>query len=415
MNIAIFSDTYLPKIDGVVKFVTTASDYLVGKGHRVAIFCPKYPGHKDDISNHLQVFRFSSFSLPSYRDVKVTLIVPKTVERLLRAFHPDVVHINTPGPVGKAGAIAAHKLGIPLIGTYHTLVSEQMSYLTPRQLLGINRLMEWMTGTNYSAVEFLKNEGSLLKKLGWWISWMAYRPCDLVLAPSRAICRLLKTKYPSANVLAHSNGIDLKGFPRKRQYPTAGRFQFIYVGRISFEKSVDVVIQALAQVIKKKGVHLYLDIVGEGPARHSLERMVAKEGLEAYVRFFGRMSTEELSARYRSADAFITASAMETQGIVLLEAMASGLPIVGVRKYAIPDLVEEGANGFLAEPYDSNALAKAIWRLIENRSKIKQLGDASYRKVKGHRLELWMGKLERIYRAMSSSSSSSGRIRQIDK
>ncbi|MBR9700053.1 glycosyltransferase family 4 protein [Candidatus Woesearchaeota archaeon] len=396
MRIAIFSDTFYPKIDGIVTFIQHAADYLNKHGHKVLIVCPQYSKADPDVP-YAKLIRLFSVSLPTYKEVKIVLFRFSTLMKGLRAFKPDLIHINTPGSIGVAGIQAARKLGIPVLGTYHTLVSEQMIYVSPMNLLGINKLL----GRQPNTSAFLKKEKSILKEFGWWSSLKVYNRCDMVAAPSKAIVKLLQERKVKPPAVFLSNGIDLKSFTPKKSYPKRKGLLLLHVGRISFEKNIDTIVKAVEICVKtEKNIHLH--VVGGGPALDSLKKMTEERKLLQYITFHGRVDNKKLKHLYQESDAFVTASPMETQGIVILEAMASGLPVIGVRKYAIPDLVKDHFNGFLAEPYDEKSMTKAILKMVKNRSLLKTYGKNALKTVKEHELNRCMKIVEKTFKSAIS-------------
>jgi len=157
-----------------------------------------------------------------------------------------------------------------------------------------------------------------------------------------------------------------------------------------------VVVKAFALLLEQHPGYT-LDIVGDGPARESLERLAERLGIAEHVRIRGFMDRHALGRIYRDYDAFVTASTIETQGIVLLEAMAAGLPIAGVRALAIPELVIEDRDGLLVEPGDERALAEVMERLVTDEALRARLGEAGRTDVKPHALEAVVTRLEALY------------------
>ena len=403
MRIAIFSDTFYPKIDGIVTALMNSISFLSKKGHKIVVFCPSYgKGDEHDFGKGVKVYRFFSIPLLTYKEVKLVFINRGKVMKVLEGVKPDVIHLHTPGFVCAAGIMAAKKLKVPLIGTYHTLVSEQMNYLSPFSILGINWLLVKLRLKSMSTLDFLKKEDSksILKRLGWWISFKIYNKCDVLAAPSDAIRRLLVEKKAKGRKIFLSNGIDLKKFTPKKHYGDGNGLKLLHVGRVSYEKGIDVVIKAVGLTIKRSKEKITLDIAGGGPALESLKELVRKMGLEGNIHLLGRVSDERLKEMYKECDLFVTASAMETQGIVVLEAMATGLPVIGVRKYAVPDLVKDCYNGFLAEPYDDGDFSKAILRMLKDKARIRHYGKNALETARQHELNKCLSKLEKTYKGM---------------
>jgi len=398
LRIVHFTDTFYPKIDGIVTFLDNSINFFSKRKYSIMVFCPRYGKHKEKyFGKHVKILRLRSISLHTYKEVKISMARPKSIFRHLKEFNPDIIHIHTPGTIGFLGILAARKLHVPLIGTYHTLVSEQVDYISLGNILGLNKL----TGKLYSIFKKEKfrkplKDKSRLKRIIWYISLKMYEKCDVIVGPSKSIAYLLKSKLKNNNIFYVSCGIDLKKFRPKKFYNKAETLSFLHVGRFSFEKNIDEIIEAF-HILDKKSIDFSLTLVGDGPAREYLEKMVKRYGLQSKIYFTGLIYGRELRHLYQKNDVFVTASTMETLGIVILESLASGTPVIGVRKYAIPDLVKDGINGYLAKPHDAVSLSKAITKIIRNKSKILSLGKAGINSVQKYELEKNMKRLESLY------------------
>ena len=141
MRIMYFSDTFLPKVDGVALSIKNFSELLSDRGHEFLIACPKYgEGDFSRMNDKIAVERFTCGYLPSYPDIKVVLPNPDKIKRLIKDFKPEIIHIHTPGLLGQYAISAAEKYGIPTIGTYHTLMAEQNTYVSFYRLLKLDKL-----------------------------------------------------------------------------------------------------------------------------------------------------------------------------------------------------------------------------------------------------------------------------------
>ena len=398
LRIAHFTDTFHPKIDGIVTFLDNSIDYFSKRNNSIVVFCPTYGKQKEKyFGKNVKIFRLRSIHLHTYKEVKIAIARPKKIFQELKDFHPDIIHIHSPGIVGFLGILAARKLHVPLIGTYHTLVSEQTDYFSLGNILGLNKLVAKLYAI-FKKEKFRKRpkDDSRLKKLFWYISLKMYKKCDIIIAPSESIADLLKSKLRQ-NAISHvCCGINLKKFYPKKSYNDAKMLSFIYVGRLSFEKNIDIVIKAF-QIIDKRGIDFSVKIVGDGPARKYLEGMAKRYGLESKIKFTGEVHGNALKEIYRENDAFVTASTMETLGMSILEALASGTPVIAARKYAVPDIVKDGINGYLAEPYSAESFSEAIMKVIKNKSRIPHFGRQGVKIVQKCELERSMKKLESVY------------------
>jgi glycosyltransferase involved in cell wall biosynthesis len=428
VRIVIVTDTYVPEVNGVVTAIATHTRLLAERGHEVLIIAPRYGEHVDRPQQGIAIERYPAFSFVTNKATRVALPAIASVTRKIKAFEPDLVHVHTPLSLGVVGLLAAKALRLPIVQTYHTYIPDFMQYLEISRLLGIDTLQErvvnsivfervlesglWQrivksralieTGLDDFAEAWLgitaavnQSTPELTARLAWRYTRLLYNRSDLVLTPSVTLKRELMRHGVTAPVDHLSNGIDLALVRVKESYVRSGRL--VHAGRLGYEKNVDVVVKAFARTLAH-GTDTMLDIVGDGPARESLERLVARLGIEDRVRFRGFVARDELVQRYHEYDAFITASTIETQGIVLLEAMAAGLPVVGVRALAIPEIVRTGRSGIVVAPGDIQSLARAIERLESDDSLRERMGSAARSDVQRHEIGLVVSELEELYR-----------------
>jgi len=377
MNIAYFSDTFYPRIDGVVITLLNFIQLLAEKGHKIKLYVPNYKNIKErEFHENISIERYTSFKLIGYPDFRVVIPVLLKIKRSIRIFKPDIIHFHTPGPLGLIGINCAEQYKIPLIGTYHTYLTDFLVCISPNKKIDESDKID------------------LPKKIVWKLSNYYHNKCDLVTAPSESMRKELKKNGLKAKVVFLSNGLALDAFSSKEKYNKKAKL--LHVGRLSFEKNVDVIIKSVA-ILKKEFPDIRLDIVGDGPALKSLKLMIQKLELEKNIRFLGRKEHIKLNKIYKEHDIFITASTVETQGVVILEAMASGLPIIGVKKLAIPDLVKNNVNGYVTKPFDEQEMSEKI-RILYKDSKLREdFGKNSAELVKGHDVKKVIEKLEKIY------------------
>lgn len=411
MKIAIFTDEYFPSTNGIVISILNSTNLLAKKNNKIKIFAPKYK-KESKIKQHknISIERFPSVSLATYKDVKIVFPRISKIKRLVDEFKPDIIHIQTPGSLGIAGLIYAKKFDIPCIGTYNTLVSQQLMYLSPYRLTKLDKFVEMYKAVMYrkrksgDTGKLLKNKDRYIKKvlsegfakkIIWKLTKYIYNQCDLISVPSEAIKRELINHGFTKPIKVISNGILLDKFvPKKRR--SAKHIKLLHVGRISYEKNIDIIIKSF-NILLKRHPFLTLTIVGDGPALNSLKDMVKKLDMTANIRFTGNMPHNKLCGIYNQHDIFLTASTMETQGLVILEAMACGMPIVGVNRYAIPDLVLHKKNGFIAKPFDIMGISKFVMKLIKNKSLKEEYGKNSIKLAKEHDLYNTVSQLYEAY------------------
>jgi glycosyltransferase involved in cell wall biosynthesis len=413
MKIAIFTDTYLPNSGGVVRSLVNSTNLLTLKNHEVLIFAPSAKGYRDQPQENVKVYRFSSIPLPTYKCFRIAFpSIIKTI-KILRTEDPDIIHVLDPATIGIVGIICGKLLRLPVAGTFHTLFTETLTYISPYRLLGIDKLLTYYQTkvinqdnivdlkkdtqrklgqiakriNKFADIDIIKDskvkygnsdtEG-LHKKIIWKIINWVYNKCILVTAPSESIIEELKKKGVKSKIIYLSNGIDIDKFAFKKEY-RKNSYKILHIGRLGFEKNVEVIIKAMPSIL---GVfpNAKLTIVGSGPALLSLVILTKKLKLNDNVVFSGYIPNNELPDMIRDHDIFVTASTMETQGLVILESMSCGLPVVGVDKYAIPDLV------------------KNVTKLLKNRELIEEYGMNSARIAKEHALEIVNEELENAYK-----------------
>ncbi len=406
MKIAIFTDAFLPKIDGISISIDHLVRILGARGHEFIIFCPRY-GENDfyQIDDHTEIIRFRNFPLPSYPDVKVVLPNRKKIKKTMKEFAPDIVHIHTPGLIGKYGTKLAVKYGVPMVSTYHTLVTEMAMYISPYRLLKVDRLFNLMKSKKKISRNLDKvvrtRKRALRKKFIKKVVNSMYEKADVIVSPSHLIEKTLREQKIKAPIAVISNGMDLHNFKGVEKKEISSPPRLLHVGRISFEKNVEILLRALKK-IHQEFPGTTLDIIGDGPAISSLKIETRQLQLEDYVSFLGYWPHENLPEVYPKYDLFITASTMETQGLVVLEAIASGLPVVGVDSYALPELIHHEKNGFIAPPFDAVKIAEYSVAILKNESLARKFSQASIEIASHHDLDYTTSLMEDLYKKISA-------------
>ncbi|WP_078123645.1 glycosyltransferase [Leptospira alexanderi] len=407
MRVLYFSDTFLPKVDGVAISMKNFADLLAKRGHTFTICCPKY-GEEDfyHIGDSIRIERFRSGYLPSYPDIKVVLPSPTKIKRVIKEFEPDLVHIHTPGLLGLYGINATEKYGIPTIGTYHTLMSEQDMYLSFYRLLKLDKLFLKVSKSDkklkmkdLSKIEKF-DKFNIRKKVILKISNNIYERCDLIISPSHLIEKQLREFGLKTKIAVISNGLDLTSFKGSIKQLTSAP-KLLHVGRISYEKNCDVILNAF-KLIHDEIPDSTLTIIGDGPALPSLKVQAQNLGVENAVIFTGFMKREQLPEEYPKYDLFLTASTMETQGLVILESIACGLPAVGVDSFAIPELIHDGKNGYIAKPFDVKGIAEKAVAILKDPPLYEKFSKESIKISKAHEMMVCVDKMEEVYQTVAS-------------
>jgi glycosyltransferase involved in cell wall biosynthesis len=436
MRIAIFTDTYLPEINGAATSIDSSARLLGGRGHEILIICPRYRKPILHVVPHVTIQRYRAFSFITNKATRIALPTMASVASKLRKFRPDVVHIHTPLSIGVIGLATARMMRLPIIETYHTFIPDFMQYVEPHRLLRLDDLQDRIVNSivfdrmfetgMFHGLSLLQqpreqateritrvareaigdaDDGErpeLSTRIAWQFTRTVYNRADLVLTPSRTLKRELEEHGVAVPVEYLSNGLDISLVACKESWAPSKRI--VHAGRLGHEKNVDVVIRAFAQLSERMPEYT-LDIIGDGPAHPHLTRLAESLGIADKIRMRGFMDRGTLGRTYREYDAFVTASTIETQGIVLLEAMAAGLPIVGVTALAIPEIVQEGRDGLLVTPGDEAGMAAALERVLGDDALRERMGRAGQEDVQQHSLPSVVDRLEQIYREVVESSS----------
>jgi len=342
MRVALFTETFLPKVDGIVTVVCLLLDHLAERGIESVIVAPKL-GEVDHYKN-TRVIPVKGVTLPLYPELKVGPPTLSTYQQL-KDFQPDIAHFIHPVMIGIPGMFMAKRIGIPTLASFHL----DFARMAQHYHLGL--------------LEPVVNQFTKL----------VFNKADYSLAPSNQILREM-TNLGVNNVGLWKRGVDAEKFNPRYQSDEM-RYQLsdghpnenimLYVGRLSNEKQIDQLRPILEQVPGTR-----LAIVGDGPARESLEEHFAGTN----TKFMGYMTGEPLAQAYASADVFTFPSALETFGLVVVEAMAAGLPVVATRVGGIPDVVNEGVNGYTFNVGDSDTLVEGVRKIISSKANIAQMG-----------------------------------------
>ncbi len=340
MRIALFTETFLPKVDGIVTRLKHTVEHLQRQGHQVLIFSPdggltEYQG--------ATIYGVKGRPLPWYPELKMAFPRP-SIGHQLKAFQPDLIHVVNPAILGLGGIYYAKKLGIPLVASYHTHLPKYLEHY------GLGSL-----------------EGLL-----WFLLRQAHNCARLNLCTSNAMVKTL-SEHGIRHTDLWQRGVDTETFHPSlesrdmRSRLTQGHPEdplLLYVGRLGAEKEIDRIKPILQSIPNAR-----LALVGDGPNRANLERHFA--GTKTH--FVGYLAGKELGSAYASSDAFIFPSRTETLGLVLLEAMAAGCPVVAANSGGIPDIVTHGENGYLFEPQDETGAIKATQQLLGDAPRRSQL------------------------------------------
>lgn len=402
MKIAIATAVYYPQINGVAVFAHNLAVGLARRGNEVLVICPSQTGRSHSVmQDGVKVCYLKSLDAKIYPDqihpvpekkklfykngFRVSIFPKQEVKRILDDFQPDVVHVQVADPVGLSVVDWARKSGIPVVTTEHN----QPDVITNQLKLGIfkkpaNALMR----------------AYLIKRHG---------KSDFVTMPTeKAIDDLIWSRGKEFKVplAAVSNGVDLSYFrPGKADDEVYKKYGLdskaltvLYVGRVDPEKTVGLVVEAFVEMAKEmKNVQLV--VVGDGTDKARLQKKYASD---ARIHFLGKITPPELYDIYKLGDVFATASKIETQGIVLIEAAASGLPLVAVDAGAVSEVCVDGENGLLCEPGNKAELSRALRTILTDGNLRERFAKKSVQIAKEHDFERTLDKFINIYTKLLS-------------
>jgi glycosyltransferase involved in cell wall biosynthesis len=342
MRVGLFTNNYLPFRGGVTTAVETLRQGLEALGHRTWVFAPAAPDPHPDPPF---VLRYPSVPAPTYPGFSLPVPVSRRLGRLARALELDVVHVHHPFLLGVTGRRLARRQGVPLVFTYHTRYEKYAHYvpLPPR----------------------------LVRPLAVRLACRFAASADLVVAPSDHVADTLRRRGIEAPVAVIPTGVDLELFSpgsrerarRRLGLPVEGLI-CLYTGRLDREKSIERVLDAFESVAAAVSTAT-LHLVGKGSHAEALQRRAAAGRARHRVVFQGGMVREALPDYYRAADLFLFASETETQGLVLAEAHACGLPAVAVRAPGVEEVVVDGHTGLLTKPAARDLAEAAVGLLLD--------------------------------------------------
>ena len=326
MRVAQFSDCYLPRINGVCTSIQQLSLGLSQAGHEVRLYVPNYPGTPPEA--HIQ--RLFSLHMPIQPEDRMGLPWPWD------NWKPDIIHVHTPFSVGMLGWAVARRRGIPMIFTHHTLWEEYAHYLKVMPL-------------------------SWARRVGKGICNFFFSRSDAIVMPSQQIAEQLVGSRVFRPHRVIPTGISLEDFSGGT--PPEPDPYFLYIGRMGREKSVDILLRTFADYCQRGGRRNFW-LVGGGLELEVFQKLAQELHISERVRFTGYQPRENLKNYLAGACLFLFASQTETQGLVLIEAAAAGVPVLAVRASGVNEAVEHNHAGWLVDHPEQ--LAQALWDLDDS-------------------------------------------------
>ncbi|GEM87156.1 glycosyltransferase family 4 protein [Meiothermus granaticius] len=335
-RVGLFSDAYLPSPNGVATSVYLLMRELRRMGHEAWVLAPEIPEYD---RQEEWVVRVPSVPYPFFEGQRLAMPSNRYLPTEFEIFHT-----HDPLFIGIWGARLAYRQQSPHVSTFHTHLEKYAHYIP--------------------GVATLEKYTGLMTR----VCQAFYNRADLVIAPTQSFAKLVENFYEvEREIRVIPTGIDteiLESAPEPPSPWPSGKRRLLHVGRLGEEKSVDVVIRALAEIRQESDAHLAL--VGIGPQQEELAQLSAELGLSEHVTFVGRVPYDRIGGYYRMAELFLFASTTETQGLVVWEAEAMGVPVVAVRAEGVMDGVDPGASGYLVEVGDHRAMAAKALEVLRD-------------------------------------------------
>jgi len=347
MRILMISDVYFPRINGVSTSIQTFRRGLHAAGHETILIAPEYPNAARDTEPN--ILRVPSRGVPrDPEDRAMKLGAIRALRPQLERLEPDLVHIQTPFIAHYQGTALARALRVPVIETYHTYFEEYLHHYVPLLPRAVMRFM---------ARRFTVSQCNVL---------------DALVVPSRAMEQALLDYGVQCPMHIIPTGMEMDRFAggdgqrfRTQVGIAPGQPVLVHVGRIAHEKNIEFLFRMFEIVVRSKPGAVFV-VAGEGPALASCKAYVRSLGLGQQVRFVGYLSRErELLDCYRAGDLFVFSSKTETQGLVLLESLALGVPVVSTAHMGTADIVNPQRGAHVA-PDDEAEFANIVVRLLDD-------------------------------------------------
>lgn len=382
MNVGIFTEVYLPQINGVITTICTLEKELKLLGHNVYIFTNYYPGYIDENPN---VFRLPSVPFVLDKACRIGSFYSHAIMKEIKNIKLDVIHTNTEFSMGLFGRIVAKKLKIPVVHTYHTMYEDWIN-----NSIGINYI------------------GAISSSVVKTISKKHCNSCYKIIAPSNKIKETLQKYGIKKPIEIVSNGIDLSCFYKVNSEYNKEKINelkkelglnvsdkiILNLGRQSKEKSVDVIIKSIPELVKIRQDFKFV-IIGDGPYKIGLEKLAKDLNVKDYIIFLGKKPRQGIEKFFKIADLFVMTSLFEVQPVTVIESMAAKIPVIVKKDEAFVGIIENNITGFVFEKDEE--LASLINNVLKNEDLLKFISSNAFNKIENFSSINFSKNIERIY------------------
>jgi 1,2-diacylglycerol 3-alpha-glucosyltransferase len=382
MNICMFTNTYLPHIGGVARSVALFTEDLRKRGHRVLVIAPTYSNGDEEPENEEDVLRIPAIQNFYGSDFSFRIRLPFIIDMKINEFKPEVIHSHHPYLLGDSAIRAAFRRNLPLVFTHHTLYEEYIYHVAP--------------------------DSAVMKRMVVHLSTEYANLCSRVVAPSESIADLIANRGVKTPIAVIPTGVDFdffrsgKGedFRRLHGIPTDA-LVIGHLGRLAAEKNLEYLCEAVIKALKKISGQVRFLVVGAGPNENLFQEMFNEEGLEDQLVMAGKQSGQDLADAYNAMDLFVFSSKTETQGMVLVEAMAAGIPVIALDASGTREVVVDNYNGrLLPENASSEEFAETIIEFFKGKYDAGSWHTAAEKMAREFSRELSAEKLIRVYQSL---------------
>ncbi len=382
MNIGFFTDTYVPQVNGVVSSIVALKQELEKQNHKVYIFAPSVPGYKDNFKEKARIFRFRSFKFLFQPEYRVAQPLCWKFLRQISKIKLDIIHAHTPFSLGVLALLISYLQNRPLVYTHHTFYHEYV------------KIYLW--------------KGRLFPpKAAKKITTAFCNKCNAIIAPSLRVKHLLKKDGVKKKILELPSGISFQNFAQpiksndfRRKHGISDKANvLIFVGRIAKEKNIEFLISVFEKISQELD-DVYFVLVGDGIYRAKLNLFAEKIGSRKNIIFTGYLQGSELIKSYQTADIFIYSSKTETQGLVVLEAAASGLPIVALKDLAFKNILIDSFNGYLVADESVEDFSQKVIKILKNSKMSEKMSQNSKALAQKFSVSNQTNKLVALYQSL---------------
>lgn len=359
MRIGIFTETYTPYISGLVTSELMLKKALEKKGHEVYVVTANLTNFHYDYDEKEKILRIPGIPTGIY-DSRLTSIYPIKAINKIKSWNLDVIHSQTEFAIGTFARLFAKQYNIPIVHTYHTMYEDYVHYITKGHFdKSSKKLVEYLT------------------------KFYCDKTITELIVPTKKAYDLFKKKYNvERNIHIIPTGIEVERFYKekidskklnklKKEYQISKKdFTLIFVGRIAEEKNIPFLINITEDLIKINP-NFKLLIIGDGPDKEAYEKLTKEKHCENNIIFTGKVQWDDIPIYYQLANAFISASQSETQGLTIIEAMAASLPALCIDDESFADTVINDLNGYLFK--DENEAKQIILKLIKDKKLLNNM------------------------------------------